>query len=184
MLLILSLTVYAGCNSNDSNSSDSQAASSGTDSGTHSQRGTQSEQNDEATSSAPPVTPVVNIPTLDITFDDIKFPHKADEPYDSALLTKKVLSLVGRHVRIRGYILPTFQGEGLTHFVLVRDDQECCFGPGAALFDCIRIVMDEGKTASFTPGPVAVEGRFDIEEMRDYEDVTRAVFKMNGKEVK
>lgn len=121
---------------------------------------------------------------IDITFDDLKFPIKPDQPYDSALLTKQVLGYVGQNVRVRGYILPTFQEQGIREFVLVRDNQECCFGPGAALFDCIRVQMDEDNPISFSHRPVSVEGRFDIQEMRDYEDVTRAVFFLSGKEVK
>jgi hypothetical protein len=69
-------------------------------------------------------------------------------------------------VRIRGYILPSFKQKGITQFVLVRDNMECCFGPGAALFDAIIVKMAPGKTATFTVRPVAVEGTFAIEEIQ------------------
>ena len=71
-------------------------------------------------------------------------------------------------IRIRGYILPSFQQSGLTQFVLVRDNMECCFGPGAALFDCIVVQMAEGKTAEYTIRPVAVEGEFRFEPSLDF----------------
>lgn len=129
-------------------------------------------------------SPTASRKTLDITFDDLKFPHKPDDPYDSALLTKKVLSYVGKSIRVRGYILPTFQENGIKNFVLVRDNQECCFGPGAALYDCVRVQMDGDNLVTFSPYPISVEGEFKIEEARDYKDVTRAVFFMHGKVVK
>ena len=53
-----------------------------------------------------------------------------DTTFSQDLLPERVTSLVGQHIRIRGYILPSFQQTGLTQFVLVRDNMECCFGPG------------------------------------------------------
>ncbi len=49
-----------------------------------------------------------------------------------------------KNVRVRGFILPSFQQSGITQFVLVRDNQECCFGPGAALHDCV-VVRHEAR---------------------------------------
>ena len=51
----------------------------------------------------------------------------------------------------------------ISQFVLVRDNQECCFGPGAALFDCVIIEMVPGKTTDFVTRPVTVEGKFKID---------------------
>ena len=63
-------------------------------------------------------------------------------------------------------MLPTFQPDGLTEFVLVRDNQECCFGPGAKLYDCIIVRLDESQSARFQLQAVTVDGVFDIEELR------------------
>ena len=46
----------------------------------------------------------------------------------------------------------------LTVTVLVRDNLECCFGPGAALYDCVMVRMNPGKTTNFSIRPVTVEG--------------------------
>ncbi|MEM6331652.1 MAG: DUF3299 domain-containing protein [Planctomycetota bacterium] len=97
------------------------------------------------------------------TFEDIKFDIEPDAPYRREMLTDAVERLNGQRVRIRGFILPTPQKRGLREFVLVRDNLECCFGPGAALYDCILVRMREGTTADFSNYPVAVEGRFGIE---------------------
>ena len=69
--------------------------------------------------------------------------------------------------------------------MLVRDNMECCFGPGAALYDSIMIQMDKGKTAEFTTKPVAVKGKFEIQEFKypDTED-HYAIYKMTAIEVK
>ena len=56
-----------------------------------------------------------------------------------------------------------FKETGIDQFVLVRDNQECCFGPGAALFDCVIVEMVPGRTTDFVTRPVTVEGRFKID---------------------
>ncbi|MCO6047221.1 hypothetical protein NG895_25255 [Aeoliella sp. ICT_H6.2] len=120
---------------------------------------------------------------VDKTFDDIKFDIEPDAPYEREMLTDEIEELVGQRIRIRGYIYPTLQRDGLKAFVLVRDNQECCFGPGAALYDCIRVEMVPGNTASFSTKPVSVEGEFLIDEL-EFDGITRAVFLMKGEKVR
>ena len=73
----------------------------------------------------------------EITFDDIKLDMQKGDPYDSSKLTDKVKSFDGKRIKIRGYILPGFQQNGIKQFVLVRDNgmkQEVnaeTFGSGA-----------------------------------------------------
>ncbi len=99
------------------------------------------------------------------------------------MLTDEIKKLDGQRVKIRGYILPTFQQSGLTMFVLVRDNMECCFGPGAALYDCMIVEMKPPKTAEFSTRPVAVEGIFKVSEFLDPDGVVRAVFHLDGESV-
>jgi hypothetical protein len=101
----------------------------------------------------------------DKTFDDLRFDMKLDEPFRRSMLTKTIEALAGQKVRIRGYILPTPQSHGIKQFVLVRDNKECCFGPGAALYDCILVEMQPPNTADFSIRPVTVDGKFDIHEV-------------------
>ena len=105
------------------------------------------------------------IKPYDKTFDDLRFEMTADAEFHRSMLTKQIEAMAGQRIRIRGYILPTPQKNGITTFVLVRDNQECCFGPGAALYDCILVDMRKGKTAEFSIRPVAAEGIFDIREL-------------------
>jgi hypothetical protein len=100
----------------------------------------------------------------DKTFDDLRFEMKVGAPFHRSMLTKPIEAMAGQRIRIRGYILPTPQRTGITQFVLVRDNQECCFGAGAALYDCILVDMKKGTTAEYSIRPVAVEGIFDVRE--------------------
>jgi hypothetical protein len=101
----------------------------------------------------------------DKTFDDLRFEMTVGEPFKRSMLTKQIEALAGQKIRIRGYILPTAQRAGIMEFVLVRDNQECCFGQGAALYDCILVDMKKGKTAQYSIRPVAAEGIFDVREV-------------------
>jgi hypothetical protein len=120
-----------------------------------------------------------------ITFDDIKFEMKKEEKFKQKMLTEKINGLFEKNVRIRGYILPSFKQTGLTQFVLVRDNMECCFGPGAALYDCIVVQMVEGHTANFSVRPVTVEGKLTFQKLEDPIDGTlRAIYHLDGVNVK
>ncbi len=121
---------------------------------------------------------------LDITFDDIKFDVEKGESFVRDMLTEPIEQLEDRDVRIRGYILPSFQQRGITQFVLVRDNLECCFGPGAALFDCILVEMEPGESTSFTIRPVTVDGTFAIREFQDPDGTHLAIYHMSGRKVK
>lgn len=104
----------------------------------------------------------------DITFDDLKFDIEKGGQFERSMLPEEIEELHKQTVRIRGYILPAsvFKLTGFTEFVLVRDNMECCFGPGAALYDCIIVHMEKGKKADFSTRPVRVRGRFEIKEFK------------------
>ncbi len=98
----------------------------------------------------------------DISFDDLKFDIEKDEAFEGKKLTDTLRFLNGRTVKLSGYILPStlFKETDINEFVLVRDNQECCFGPGAALFDCVMVEMVPGTTTDFVTRPVTVKGKF------------------------
>ncbi len=120
----------------------------------------------------------------ELTFDDIKFAMERNADFDRKLLTEEIEKLDGKRIMLRGYMLPSFQQDGITQFVLVRDNLECCFGPGAMLFDCLIVDMDEGKSASYSIRPVTVEGVFTIEPLSDEDDVTLAIYHLQAVQVK
>ena len=120
----------------------------------------------------------------DKTFDDLRFEMKVGEPFRREMLTDAINALDGQPIRIRGFILPTAQKRGIKQFVLVRDNQECCFGPGAALFDCILVEMQPGATAEFTIRPVAVAGKFSINEIIGPDGKHLAIYRIAGESVR
>jgi hypothetical protein len=100
----------------------------------------------------------------DKTFDDLRFEMEVGTKFLRSMLTKEIEALDGTKIRIRGFFLPGAQNRGIKQFVLVRDNQECCFGPGAALYDCILVDMPAGTTIDYTRVPIAVEGIFNVRE--------------------
>ena len=116
----------------------------------------------------------------EISFDDLTLPLEKGALYTPAILPPAVDALQGRSVRIRGYILPSFQQRGITQFVLVRDNMECCFGPGALLHDCVVVRMRPGKSADFSIRPVAVAGSFRIEELKGPDGKYLAIYCIDG----
>ena len=147
-----------------------------------------------AEASTPPPAAVASVGKLaagseasaprDATFDDVKLDLKKDEPFQRELLTAKVKELDGKWIKIRGYILPSFQDTGIKQFVLVRDNLECCFGPGAALHDCILVEMLDDATATFTVRPVTVVGKFAVKEVVNGEGKTLAIYHLDAREAK
>jgi hypothetical protein len=122
----------------------------------------------------------------DLTFDDIKFDIEKGAPFHRNMLPNSIEELNKKTIKIRGYILPStiFKRSGIEEFVLVRDNKECCFGPGAALYDCIMIKMEKGKSIDFVPRPVMVKGKFEIEELKFPDGPHYAIYKMTASEVK
>ena len=130
----------------------------------------------------------------DINFDDLAFDIEKDAKFKPGLLTDEIKKFDGVKVKLRGYILPStlFKETNIDQFVLVRDNQECCFGPGAALFDCVIVEMVPGKTTDFVTRPVTVEGKFKIDtEKYKYPNGIGprgashfAIFKIDGVNVK
>ena len=120
----------------------------------------------------------------DKTFDDLRFEIQPGDPFDRDLLPESIEAMVGQRIRIRGFMLPTPQKRGIKQFVLVRDNQECCFGPGAALYDCILVEMQQDKTAEFSIRPIAVEGTFDVQEFLGLDGKHLAIYRIEGESAK
>jgi len=122
----------------------------------------------------------------EITFDDLKFDIEKGGEYKPEMITPAIKDLEKKTLKIRGFILPNsvFQTNGIKQFVLVRDNRECCFGPGAAIYDCVWVEMAAGKTATFSTQVVTVKGKFAIDEETFKNTDGYAIFKMTAEEVK
>jgi len=129
-------------------------------------------------------TPVQTGKVKEITFDTIKFEMKKGDKFKRTMLTPEIEALKGQKIRLRGYMYPTFQQTGITQFVLVRDNMECCFGPGAMIYDCVMVEMAEGKSTDFSIRPIAVEGTFDIKPVDDGDGGLLVLYHLRGDGVK
>jgi hypothetical protein len=106
---------------------------------------------------------------LRITYDDLdllKILNMDPVPTDAvAWMPGWLKSLEGQTVRVRGFMYPTYMNEGLEGFVLLRDNQKCCYGPGAKIYDHISVRMKDGITTTYVPLQESLEvvGRFKID---------------------
>lgn len=119
----------------------------------------------------------------ELTFDDIKFEIEVGEPFERGMLTQNIERLDQLKIRIRGFIRPSFKQSGLVKFVFVRDNQECCFGPGAALYDCILVELAKGTSTDFSVRPVTISGVFFVKEYLGPDGETWAIFRMKDARV-
>ncbi len=119
----------------------------------------------------------------ELTFDHLKFDIEKGAAFKREMLTHDIENLLGKKVRIRGYINPfgIFAQTGIRRFVFVRDNMECCFGPGAALYDCIVVDMVPPHSTDFTIRPIAVEGVLNLQVMEDPIDgSTMAIYHLDA----
>jgi hypothetical protein len=121
---------------------------------------------------------------MESTFDDLKFPMDKAAKFERSMLTPKAESLLNKRIRIRGFMFPTPRNKGIKQFVLVRDNMECCFGPGAALYDCVLVTMKPGVTAEYSYRGIAVEGTLRLEELPGPDGRALAIYQMQGEAVK
>ncbi len=91
--------------------------------------------------------------SLRVTFDDIDlekiFEIKEVSKDLPQHFPKWLKGLDGQRVRIRGYMVPTFQADDLVAFTLARDTSACCFGPNPKVSYLIEVSMKKGKTSEY-----------------------------------
>ena len=106
---------------------------------------------------------------LRLTYDDLNLFKVLNmdpvTPDAVSWMPEWMTSLNGMRVRIRGFMNPPYMAEGLEKFVLLRDNMECCYGPGAKIYDCIEVHMKTGTTTDYIPisQPFDVVGRLKID---------------------
>lgn len=116
----------------------------------------------------------------EVTFDDLVFQMEKGGKFERSMLTEKITRLNGTKIRIRGFIRPAFKETGISKFVFVRDNQECCFGPGAALYDCILVELEGDKTTDYTVRPITVEGTLYLKEFKGPDGNIWAIYRMKN----
>ena len=116
----------------------------------------------------------------DLSFDDLVFEMEETEDFEREMLTEEINSYDGTQIRLRGFIRPTTRQNGITKFIFVRDNKECCFGPGAALFDCVLVRLAEDESTEYTVRPITIRGEFLISEFHGPDDRVWAVYRMKN----
>jgi hypothetical protein len=72
--------------------------------------------------------------------------------------------LDGQRVRVRGFMIPTFESTGLERFVLARDAGLCCFGANPKVYDLISVELKPDKPTDYIHlRPFDVVGTFKID---------------------
>jgi hypothetical protein len=71
-----------------------------------------------------------------------------------------VAALEGKEIFVKGYMYPERTTQNLTTFLLVKDNEVCCFGGQPQLNDMIMIKMKDGQKVDHHSGLVAVGGVF------------------------
>ncbi len=115
----------------------------------------------------------------ELSFDDLKFDIEKGAEFKESMLTEGLKKLDGQKVRLRGFVRPGFKQSGIKNFVLVRDNQECCFGPGAALYDCVMVKMSEDQAIEFTVRPITVVGTMQLKKYIGKDKKVWAIFRLN-----
>lgn len=119
-----------------------------------------------------------------LTFDDLKFDMEKTEAFDRNMLSTKINGYHGGKIKIRGYIRPNFKQSGITKFVFVRDNKECCFGPEAAIFDNILVRLEKGNSTNYTVRPVIIEGDFVLKEYHGDNGNVWSLYRMYNAKIK
>jgi hypothetical protein len=144
-------------------------------------RDTESEDTESEDTDEPDDTPEK---TFELTFDNLKFEMEKGGDFERSLLTPEINSYNNSIVRLRGYIRPSFSQTGLTKFIFVRDNKECCFGPGAAIYDCVLVKLASGSKTDFTVRPVTIEGKFSLKEYKGPDGKVWSIYRMSDTHVK
>lgn len=126
--------------------------------------------------------------TLQLTYDDLdllKVLNMKEVPLDFMdYLPAWLENLDGKRVRIRGFMMPAFQAEGLRGFTLARDNEICCFTREAKLYDLIAVRMRDGLTTKYLQQvPFDVEGTFHITPPEEDDDVLLQIYEIRDAKV-
>jgi hypothetical protein len=77
-----------------------------------------------------------------------------------------IAALDGKKLFVKGFMYPEQNPEGISTFVLCRDNGECCFGGKPKLTDMIKVKLSAGMSARYTPHMVSVAGVFRLRDLR------------------
>jgi hypothetical protein len=79
--------------------------------------------------------------------------------------------LDGQTIRLRGFMYPPSFPDGITRFLLARDNQICCFGRNPKAYDIVAVTLREDAPTHYIENrPFDVIGTFHIEQ-QTFDDI-------------
>jgi len=78
-----------------------------------------------------------------------------------------VQALEGMNVRLQGFMIPTDQAEGVSHFVLVPSLFSCCYGQPPGVQHVIEVTCAKGMTVPFEVVEIYAQGTLHVKVKRD-----------------
>lgn len=129
---------------------------------------------------APPPAPEVRPEGLE-DHEDVSFDRLSSYAYEVFELKRgeqvkeqipaSVKALDGKKVAVKGFMLPYRNvGEGVTEFILLRNQGLCCFGTVPRMNEWVHVIMEEGKSAPYAMDqPITVFGTLAIGEVYEWE---------------
>lgn len=100
-------------------------------------------------------------------------PHKGDAPNT---IPPEAIALNGKKMLVKGYMYPGQRKQGVTQFLLVRDQGDCCFGGNPKVTDRIQVSLTDPAGCNFHGGLFKVAGTFRIQPVGDAVDAKGLVF--------
>jgi len=94
-----------------------------------------------------------------------------------------VRQLSGSEVRLRGFMIPMDQAENITQFALVPSLFACCFGQPPQIQHTIVVTCPKGKSLSYVPDEIFVQGKLTVQEKKD-DGYVISIFEMGADSVK
>ena len=86
-------------------------------------------------------------------------PAPGDPP---TAVPETALQMDGHDVLLKGYMYPGKQQRGITQFLLVRDQGDCCFGGNPKITDRVLVTLVEPQSIDFTARLRKIAGRFAV----------------------
>ena len=86
-------------------------------------------------------------------------PAEGDPP---TVVPATAVALDRRLVLLKGYMYPGKEQRGISQFLLVRDQGDCCFGGNPKITDRVLVQLADRQGIDFTPRLVKIAGRFAV----------------------
>ena len=115
------------------------------------------------------VLPSVSGAALRITFRQLTEPAlstwaaQAFSSNESVVAPASLRELDGAEVVLTGYVMPLrYEGRGLREFLLLRNQQACCFGQPLGPLECVLVIVEGSAPTLPQDVPTTVQGRFEL----------------------